>query len=730
MASDHASANHAPHANLDVDYVISYRFSDSSRSEAEAKFEHLIRTLSNVGLDTEVRNGKNQSLLVFVKPATDQHLASAVYRSRVQDWLRGIRHAAPEQETRTSLESEPLTEAERLRVIYEILTNGPNEGGAGITPKRGEWKEVESVFPLHDHTFNKRWMKKWASTYVLGLDDQDEIRNKFGEKIAFYFTFLQAYLVFLAIPAALGFSAWVLLGSCSTLYGIVSCIWSVVFVEYWRKQEVDLRIRWGVNGVSAVQSKRPEFQIIEEAAHPVTKEKVGVFPKRTRLMRQLLQIPFALVAGLALGGLIATCFGIEIFISEVYNGPLKTVLVFLPTGLLVTLVPTISAVLTQFATRLNDYENYETQDAYEVAMTQKIFVLNFITSYLAIFLTAFVYIPFGSIIVPHLDIFGLAVQPFAEDEKQAQAPKQGFEINRDRLRKQVIYFTVTAQIVNLAMEVVVPFVKRKAFRQVQQMKSGGAEKNDGDSDAAGKDLPEEATFLTRARNEAELDHYDVTSDLREMCIQFGYLSMFSIVWPLTAVSFIINNWVEMRSDAIKICVEMQRPIPWRADSIGPWLDNLGFLAWLGSITTAALAYMFGSEDGAPDGTPSAIKGGILLLTIFFSEHLYFLTRLGVRMALSSLDSTHVQQERRERYLVRQRYLEGTSGLPAPPEPAPNGNDEKITRRSLEQDAREESLHAPPPEQRFWGRQRYWHEAAQYGMGIIRQSKSATEKKAQ
>ena len=69
-------------------------------------------------------------------------------------------------------------------MIYEILTNGPNEGGAGITPKRGEWKEVESVFPLHDHTFNKRWMKKWASTYVLGLDDQDEIRNKFGEKVS------------------------------------------------------------------------------------------------------------------------------------------------------------------------------------------------------------------------------------------------------------------------------------------------------------------------------------------------------------------------------------------------------------------------------------------------------------------------------------------------------------------------------------------------------------------
>ena len=102
---------------------------------------------------------------------------------RVQDWLHGVRHAAPEQETRTSLASDPLTDAERLRVIYSMITNPPGEGGAGITPKRGEWKEVESVFPLHDHTFNKKWMKSWGSTYLVKLEDQDEIRNRFGEKV-------------------------------------------------------------------------------------------------------------------------------------------------------------------------------------------------------------------------------------------------------------------------------------------------------------------------------------------------------------------------------------------------------------------------------------------------------------------------------------------------------------------------------------------------------------------
>lgn len=212
--------------------------------------------------------------------------------------------------------------------------------------------------------------------------------------------------------------------------------------------------------------------------------------------------------------------------------------------------------------------------------------------------------------------------------------------------------------------------------------------------------------------------------------KFGYLSMFSIVWPITAVAFLINNWIEMRSDMIKICFQMQRPIPWRADSIGPWLDNLGFLAWLGSITTPAIAYMFGSGYTAPDGTPSVIHGWALLLTILFSEHLYFLVRLGVRTAFEQIDSTNVERERHERYLVRKRYLESTSGLPLPPEAAPSGDDEQITRRSLEEEARSESLNTPRPDERFWGRQRYWHEAAHFGIGIIRQSKPAGEKKSQ
>jgi len=135
-------------------------------------------------------------------------------------------------------------------------------------------------------------------------------------------------------------------------------------------------------------------------------------------------------------------------------------------------------------------------------------------------------------------------------------------------------------------------------------------------------------------------------------VQFGYLSLFSVIWPLTGVSFLINNWIELRGDALKIALETQRPVPWRADSIGPWLDSLGFLAWLGSLSTAALVYLFSGDGLGPDGTPWNIKAWGLLLTMFFSEHIFLAVQLGVRKALSKIDSPGLQKERAERFAVR------------------------------------------------------------------------------
>lgn len=133
----------------------------------------------------------------------------------------------------------------------------------------------------------------------------------------------------MVFPAIFGFSCWFFLGGYSIVYTVVNSLWCIIFVEYWKRQEQDLSCRWQTKGVSAVRTNRREFKPEKEVRDDSTGEMRGVFSATKRMQRQLLQIPFALLAAIALGAIIATCFAIEIFISELYNGPLKTYLVCL-----------------------------------------------------------------------------------------------------------------------------------------------------------------------------------------------------------------------------------------------------------------------------------------------------------------------------------------------------------------------------------------------------------------
>ncbi|KAI0404331.1 DUF590-domain-containing protein [Xylaria palmicola] len=706
--------------NMNVDYVIHYHIS-SDKAEAEAGFIQLIESLTRVGLASEVRSGDGSSVLVFVKVASNQYLASQIYRERLQDWLYGVRTSAPEKDIIKAFENEPVTEAERLRLVYLLITKPKNDGGAGITAKVGQWKRVASIFPLHDHAFNSSWIKTWSTKYFLDDEDLDHMRNKFGESVAFYFAFLQSYFAFQIFPAAFGFAAWLILGRYSWLYAFVNSLWCVVFFEWWKKKEVDLAVQWGVRNVSRIQHPRTQFQWDREAPDPVTGEPVKYYPPMQRLKTQLLQVPFALACVLVLGALYIFCFGVEIFLTQVYNGPLKSYLTFTPTIILSGILPVLSAVLTKFAEILTERENYQTNDAHIASLVRKIFVINFITSYTPLFLSAFVYMPFGNLMVPYLHIFTATAKTLSRDESIAT---QEFRVNPDRLKTQMVYFAVTAQIVNVALEFVVPYLKQIVFKKVEMAQAKRASQ-DGD---VVPDAPEERQFLQRVRDEAKLNVYDVAVDYREMVVQFGYLSLFSSIWPLTPLSFFINNWVELRSDAMKIAMSSQRPIPWRADSIGPWLNALGFLSWAGSLVSSAIVFLFGGDGDGPRGDPSKVHVAGLLATILLAEHLYLATQFAVRYALEQMDSPGLQKERKERFTMRKQLLAETLGpdaLEAAVPPTPR-NGEKITRAALEDEARRLSTSSgsSTPERTFWLRQQGMDETIQIGRQLISQAKTA------
>ena len=91
-----------------------------------------------------------------------------------------MRTAAPD----SSAKEQQLYPAERLRIVYQLITNPEDDGGAGVTAKHGEWKNVESIFALHNNEFNRGWLKKWATSYTLKPEDLDSIRDQFGEKVS------------------------------------------------------------------------------------------------------------------------------------------------------------------------------------------------------------------------------------------------------------------------------------------------------------------------------------------------------------------------------------------------------------------------------------------------------------------------------------------------------------------------------------------------------------------
>lgn len=66
-------------------------------------------------------------------------------------------------------------------------------------------------------------------------------------------------------------------------------------------------------------------------------------------------------------------------------------------------------------------------------------------------------------------------------------------------------------------------------------------------------------------------HFQGTyDDYLEIFIQFGYVFLFSSVFPLAAVFAVFNNVIEVWMDGLKLCYAYQRPHARPVKGIGVW----------------------------------------------------------------------------------------------------------------------------------------------------------------
>jgi len=113
--------------------------------------------------------------------------------------------------------------------------------------------------------------------------------------------------------------------------------------------------------------------------------------------------------------------------------------------------------------------------------------------------------------------------------------------------------------------------------------------------------------------------YDGTfSDHLEMLVQMGYVVLFSAAFPLAGVCALINNLMEIRSDAFKLAHVHQRPFGQRVANIGTWQNALSILSLAAVIVNCALIGLSGQVSRLWPGLTTA-QTIILIVTLEVSS---------------------------------------------------------------------------------------------------------------
>ncbi|KAG5458116.1 MAG: calcium-activated chloride channel-domain-containing protein, partial [Olpidium bornovanus] len=532
----------------------------------ESAYAGVVTRLARAGLDVEVRRADRGRLFLFVNCPARRLDHEAL---RVNDFLSGVRGAHLNFGGHTAndrmITKAPITTAERLRLVYGIITGSSRNGGAGVIPNETEF--VRAVFPLHDRKLNKvnaspllgltlgcafqAWIKEWSLKWSLNQDDLNRLRDQYGEqvlysptrrfRVGYYFAFLQCYFVWLLVPAAAGLPFYLTGSYFSVFHGIFTVVWSTLFVAYWRRRERELAVLWDVRETSRVEHPRPGFVPESEVADPVTDEKVPYYPVWKRCLRRAVTLPLVAGIGSLLMLLIGSIFAFEVFMTEFYRGPGLALLVraraptprsnglfslcvrkiYSPTVIYSSLVPAASSMYCKLARRLTTFENHETETNDDASLTQKISVFTFMVSYLSIFLTAYVYIPFSGNFENWL-------------RKEGQIHTRHVVVNRDRIVGQLIYFVLVCYpVINFANEVIVPYITRFGRKKLtgiaakrgataaRRRRAGRRNSASSSSASSGDEREDEAQarFIRRVRSEADKPPYDLYGDFAEMVAQ-------------------------------------------------------------------------------------------------------------------------------------------------------------------------------------------------------------------
>lgn len=176
------------------------------------------------------------------------------------------------------------------------------------------------------------------------------------------------------------------------------------------------------------------------------------------------------------------------------------------------------------------------------------------------------------------------------------------------LETQMVSLVLTKATLGQVMEIALPWITSRVKQWQARWRSrksralpaararSGADSHDASaeaSDSSSQCSKHDELVVCSARNryvyESKLGKYHSTmEDYSELVIQFGFLVLFGVAFPLASVINIVNNMLEVRTDAYKILVLSQRVDADDAADIGAWYAILEVLNVLSVWTNVAL----------------------------------------------------------------------------------------------------------------------------------------------
>jgi len=168
---------------------------------------------------------------------------------------------------------------------------------------------------------------------------------------------------------------------------------------------------------------------------------------------------------------------------------------------------------------------------------------------------------------------------------------------------------------------------------------------------AGNEGPLELSEIDHQSKLQPSDPLDAFFDYNKMAIQFGFVSMFCAAFPLAPACALANNILEIRTDALKRLMGMQRPTPSvRAENIGAWLYIFELIS-LAAVGTNVGVLCFTSNRIADILHLDAAQQVWAFVII---EHTVLVLKLFMGFSISDIPEWVILRSERDKYMLKTR----------------------------------------------------------------------------